>query len=238
MLIDEGAECVFVVQNQAILERVSSLFPNSSFFACDVEQEGEIEALRTEIGAVYSSFDGLLHSLAFADYSGGMKPFHETTKRAFLQAMDISCFSLIEIARAFADLLKPNASVVTMSISTTRMASVNYGYMAPIKAALDSSLAFLTKAFSEFSQIRFNAVAPSLLKTSASAGIPGYLDSYLFAEQVIPRKSPVQTEEAAAAVVFLLSPRSSGIVSQKIVVDAGMSTNYFDKKIIEKVVNS
>ena len=76
MLIDEGAECVFVVQNQAILERVSSLFPNSSFFACDVEQEGEIEALRTEIGAVYSSFDGLLHSLAFADYSGEIGRAH------------------------------------------------------------------------------------------------------------------------------------------------------------------
>ena len=53
------------------------------------------------------------------------------------------------------------------------MASENYGYMAPIKAALDSSLAFLAKSFSRFSQVRFNAVAPGLLKTSASAGIPG-----------------------------------------------------------------
>ncbi len=234
-LIEEGSECVFVVQNQAILERASKLFPESDFFTCNVECEEDIKALREAVGAKYDSFDGMLHSIAFADYSEGMKPFHETPKCAFLQALDISCFSLVELARAFADLLKPNASVVTMSISTTTMASENYGYMAPIKAALDSSLAFLTKSFSAFSQIRFNAVAPSLLKTSASAGIPGYLDSYLFAEQAIPRKSAVQTEEAAAAVVFLLSPRSSGIVSQKIVVDAGMSTNYFDKHIIDKV---
>ncbi len=236
MLTDEGAECVFVVQNDAVLERASKLFPDAAFFTCDVEKEEEIVALREKIGARFDSFDGLLHSIAFADYSGGMKPFHETPKRAFLQALDISCFSLVEISRAFADLLKPNASVVTMSISTTRMASENYGYMAPIKAALDSSLAFLTKSFSTFSQIRFNAVAPSLLKTSASAGIPGYLDSYLFAEQAIPRKSPVQTDEAAATAVFLLSPRSSGIAAQKIIVDAGMSTNYFDKQIVEKVV--
>ena len=40
------------------------------------------------------------------------------------------------------------------------MASENYGYMAPIKAALDSSLAFLAKSFSRFSQVRFNAVSP------------------------------------------------------------------------------
>ncbi len=236
MLIDEGSECIFVVQNRLVLERASKLFPDSVFFTCDVEKEEEILKLREDVGKKYDSFDGLLHSIAFADYSEGMKPFHETPKKAFLQALDISCFSLLEIARAFADLLKPNASVVTMSISTTRMASENYGYMAPIKAALDSSIAFLTKSFSSFSRIRFNAVAPSLLKTSASAGIPGYLDSYLFAEQAIPRKSPVQTDEVAATVVFLLSPRSSGIVSQKIVVDAGMSTNYFDKQIIDKVI--
>ena len=60
--------------------------------------------------------------------------------------------------------------------------------------------------------------------------------SYLFAERAIPRKTALQTEEAAAVVVFLLSPRSSGVVSQKIVVDAGMATNYFDKAIIDRVV--
>ena len=237
-LLEEGSECVFVVQNETIRERARQLFPQSDFYVCDVEKEEDILALRDNVGKKYDAFDGLLHSIAFADYSDGMKPFHETSKKAFLQALDISCFSLVEIARAFADLLKPNASVVATSISTTRMASENYGYMAPIKAALDSSLAFLSKSFSAFSQIRFNAVAPSLLKTSASAGIPGYLDSYLYAEQAIPRKSAVRTEEAAAVIVFLLSPRSSGVVSQKIIVDAGMSTNYFDKQIVDKVVNS
>jgi enoyl-[acyl-carrier protein] reductase I len=99
---------------------------------------------------------------------------------------------------------------------------------------LDSSLAFLAKSFSRFSRIRFNAVAPGLLKTSASAGIPGYVDAYLYAEQIIPRKKAVQTEEVANAAVFLLSPRSSGINAQRIVVDAGMSINYFDREIIEK----
>ena len=236
LLKEEGAECVFVVQNDAISERVKKLFPDSEIFTCDVEKEEDIKNLRTKVGEKYESFDGMLHSIAFADYSDGMKPFHETPRRAFLQALEISCFSLVELSNAFSDLFTPNASVVTMSISTTQMASENYGYMAPIKAALDSSLAFLTKSFSSFSNVRFNAVAPSLLKTSASAGIPGSLDSYLYDEQVIPRKSPVQTEEAAAAVVFLLSPRSSGIVAQKIVVDAGMAINYFDKKIIESVV--
>jgi len=165
-----------------------------------------------------------------------MKPFHETPKPAFLQAVDISCYSLVALCRAFQDLLDPDASVVTISISTTQMASENYGYMAPIKAALDSSLAFLAKSFSRFSRVRFNAVAPSLLKTSASAGIPGYVESYLYAEQVIPRKQALRTEEAAHVVAFLLSPRSSGINAQRIVVDAGMSINYFDRELIHRAM--
>jgi enoyl-[acyl-carrier protein] reductase I len=116
------------------------------------------------------------------------------------------------------------------------MASENYGYMAPVKAALDSAIVFLAKSFSRWSRIRFNAVAPSLLKTSASAGIPGYADAYLYAEEVIPRKKAVQTEEVANAVAFLLSPRSSGINAQRIVVDAGMSINYFDRDLVRRAL--
>jgi enoyl-[acyl-carrier protein] reductase I len=163
-----------------------------------------------------------------------VRPFHETTKQSFLRAIDISCYSLIAVCNALKDLLDNNASVVTISISTTRMASESYGYMAPVKAALESSLAFLAKSFSQFSEVRFNAVAPGLLKTSASAGIPGYVDSYLYAEQVIPRKRAVLTDEVANAAAFLLSPRSSGINAQSIVLDAGMSINYFDRDIIDR----
>src|SRR6185437_5941485 len=142
------------------------------------------------------------------------------------------------ICQALEKLIEPDASVVTISISTTRMASENYGFMAPVKAALDSSLVFLAKSFSQFSQVRFNAVAPGLLKTSASAGIPGYVDAYLYAEQATLRKQAVRTEEVADVAAFLLSPRSAGINAQRIVVDAGMSTNYFDAELIKAALGS
>jgi enoyl-[acyl-carrier protein] reductase I len=148
--------------------------------------------------------------------------------------MDISCYSLMALSHMFQDMFDPDGAVVTVSISTTRMAAENYGFMAPCKAALDSTLVFLAKSFSQSSRVRFNAVAPGLLKTSASAGIPGYVDSYLFAEQATMRKRAVQTEEAAAVAAFLLSPRSSGVNAQNVVVDAGMSANYFDRDLVRK----
>jgi enoyl-[acyl-carrier protein] reductase I len=236
VLAEEGAKCVYVVQNEQIRTNVQKLAPEAPIFVCDVEDENQIARLAEELAARGEKFHGLVHSLAFADYSAGMKPFHETPRKAFLQAVDISCYSLIALSNALKDLLDPDASVVTISISTTQMACENYGFMAPIKAALDSALVFLAKSFSRFSRIRFNAVAPGLLKTSASAGIPGYLDAYLYAEQVIPRREGIRTEEAAAVAAFLLSPRSSGVNAQKIIVDGGMAMNYFDRAIIERVV--
>ena len=236
VLSEAGARCVYVVQNEEVRQSVVKLLAPADVFICDVEREEQIVRLHDELASRNEKFHGLVHSIAFADYSAGPKPFHETAKKAFLQAVDISCFSLIAICNGLKELLDADASVVTISISTTQMASENYGYMAPIKAALDSSLAFLVKSFSKFSRVRFNAVAPGLLKTSASAGIPGYVESYLYAEQVIPRKKAIQTEEAANAAAFLLSPRSSGINAQRIVVDAGMSINYFDRELIHRAL--
>ncbi|MEX2140996.1 MAG: SDR family oxidoreductase [Pirellulales bacterium] len=236
VLIDAGAEVVYVVRNAARRGKMQPLVGDADVFTCDVEFEDQIQQLARDLSARYDVFHGLVHSIAFADYEGRIQAFHQTPKRAFLRAVDISCFSLIALSDALKDLLARDASVVTISISTTRMASENYGYMAPVKAALDSSLAFLAKSFSQFSEVRFNAVAPSLLKTSASAGIPGYIDAYLYAEQVIPRKRAVQTDEVAHAAAFLLSPRSSGINAQQIVIDAGMSINYFDREIIGRVM--
>lgn len=237
-LTEVGAEVVYVVRSEARKQSLTKLFGDAPVFVCDVEFEDQVARVRDEIAASHSKIDGLVHSIAFADYEGGIKPFHETGKKQFLRTMDISCYSFIAVANAFRDLLSESASVVTISISTTTMASENYGFMAPVKAALDSSLAFLAKSFSSFSNVRFNAVAPGLLKTSASAGIPGYVDSYLFAEQVIPRKQAVATQEAANTAVFLLSPRSSGVTAQRIVVDAGMAINYFDREVVRKVVEN
>jgi enoyl-[acyl-carrier protein] reductase I len=234
VLAEAQAEVVYVVRSQERRASVARLLPDAEIHVCDVEHAAEITAVRDAIAARRPVVHGLVHSIAFADYEGGPQPFHATPKDAFLRSVDVSCYSLMAIANAFRDLLDRTASVVTISISTTRMASENYGYMAPIKAALDSSLAFLAKSFSQFSEVRFNAVAPGLLKTSASAGIPGYVDSYLFAEQATLRKRAVATAEAANVAAFLLSPRASGINAQSIVVDAGMSVNYFDRDLVTR----
>jgi enoyl-[acyl-carrier protein] reductase I len=233
VLTAAGAQVIHVVRSEERREQVRKLVGDTPVHVCDVEHQEQIDRVRDEIAAQHRPIQGFVHSIAFADYSAGWLPFHETPRRAFLQAVDVSCFSFIALANAFRDLIdEEQGSVVTVSISTTRMAAENYGYMAPVKAALDSSVCFLAKSFSKFSNIRFNAVCPGLLKTSASAGIPGYIDSYLHAEKATLRRRAVQTDEVANAVAFLLSPRSSGLNAQGLVIDAGMSVNYFDDSLV------
>jgi enoyl-[acyl-carrier protein] reductase I len=236
VLSEAKANVIYSVRSEARKEGVAKILPGADIFVCDVEREEEVKKLAEDVGKKYPRLHGIVHSIAFANYEGGVKPFHETKKKDFLQSMDISCYSLIAIANAFKGLLDEKASVVTISISTTRIAAEPYGFMAPVKAALDSTICFLAKSFSSFSQVRFNSVNAGLLKTSASAGIPGYLDYYLFAEQLTLRKKALTTKEVANVVAFLLSERSSGINAQGIVADAGMSVNYFDKDIIKKAL--
>lgn len=230
-LLENGADLIFTVQNEDIRAKVATLFPEKKIYLLDVENEDAIKSFGKKLEAENIVLNGFLHSIAFANYSEGIKPFHETKLKDYLQASTISCFSLIALSNALKDVFDKEASVVTISISNTR--ATNYGYMGPIKASLDSAVAFLAKSFSKDSNIRFNAVCSGPLKTSASAGIPGYINNYLFAEQLTLRHRALETQEVANSVVFLLSSASSGINASGMMVDAGMSANYFDEQVVE-----
>lgn len=232
-LEEQGARVLYSVRSEARRKSLETLLAGKPVFVCDVEQEGAAARLAAEVAqAGHGPLHGLVHSIAFANYSEGFKSFQETKRADFLQATAVSAFSLVELARAFQPQFAKDASVVTIGISSLLVTPDNYGYMGPIKAALESCTRFLAKSFSADSEVRFNVVGSGPLKTSASAGIPGYLESYLYAEKLTFRRRNLSTQEVANTALFLLSPRSSGVNGTTLVVDAGLGSNYFDKEII------
>lgn len=232
-LEEQGARVVYAVRSEARKKSLETLLAGKPVFVCDVEEEGAAARLAAEVAAAgFAPLHGLVHSIAFANYAEGFKAFHETKRKDFLQATAISAFSLVELANAFKPHFSPKASVVTIGISSLLVTPDNYGYMGPIKAALESSVRFLAKSFSADGEVRFNVIGSGPLKTSASAGIPGYLESYLYAEKLTFRKRNLSTQEVADPTLFLLSERSSGINGTTLVIDAGLGSNYFDKDII------
>ncbi len=229
----EAARAIYSVRSEARKKSLETLLAGKPMFICDVEQDGAADRLAAELTAAnLGPLHGVVHSIAFANYSDGFKAFYETKRADFLQATAISAFSLVELARALKPLLARDASIVTIGISSLLVTPDNYGYMGPIKAALDSAARFLAKSFSADTEVRFNVVGSGPLKTSASAGIPGYIESYLYAEKLTFRKRNLSTQEVANSAVFLLSPASSGINGTTLVIDAGLGSNYFDAELI------
>jgi enoyl-[acyl-carrier protein] reductase I len=232
-LEEEGARVIYSVRSEERRKSLETLLAGRPVHVCDVEREGAADRLAAEVAAAAKApLDGIVHSIAYANYSGGLQPFQATKRADFLQASAVSAFSLVEISRAFAPHLARDASVVTIGISSLLVTPDNYGYMGPIKAALESAARFLAKSFSSASEVRFNVVGSGPLRTSASAGIPGYLESYLYAEKLTFRKRNLETQEVANAALFLLSGRSSGINGATLTVDAGLGCNQFDKDVI------
>ena len=238
-LEEQGAKVIYSVRSETRRHSLTALLAARPVFVCDVEHEGAVNRLASEIAAAgHGPIHGIVHSIAFANYSAGPRAFHETTRADFLQATAVSSFSLVEIARAFKSALARDASVVTIGISSLLVTPDNYGYMGPVKAALESTARFLAKSFSADSEVRFNVVGAGPLKTSASAGIPGYVESYLYAEKLTFRKRNLDTQEVANAAAFLISPRSSGLNGTTVVVDAGLGSNYFDRDIIRRTMRA
>ena len=94
-----------------------------------------------------------------------------------------------------------DASVVTISISTTRMASENYGFMAPVKAALiHRSCSSQSRSASSLASV--STPSPRAAENLGPAGIGIRRLTFL------PSKSPPEgrPDPEAADVAFLLSP--------------------------------
>jgi enoyl-[acyl-carrier protein] reductase I len=232
ILKEAGAKVIFTVQHEMAQEKVQKLFPDDGAYILDVESDESFDNLTKIFKEKNIQLDGMLHSIAFANLIEP-KPFHETSWKDYAQADRISCFSLTMMAGRLKEFFSDEASVVTVSISDTKATS--YGFLGPIKAALDATVPFLAKSFSEFSKVRFNAICSGPLKTSASSGIPGYIDNYLYAEQLTLRKQALKTVEVANSIVFMLAPVSSGINGTCLTIDAGMDCNYFDQDIVKTV---
>lgn len=228
-LLSEGAQVTLSVQNFEVLSRVEKLFPELTIVCADLGVSNGARELGQSFQNKNIKFDGILHSMAFLRFEEG-RSFHQTPWDVFSEAMRISTFSLVELSEALIPCFNPTASIVTVSISD--LLATSYGAMGPVKATLEAAVAYLAKSLSSHGEIRVNAIGSGPLKTSASAGIPGYIENYIYAEKMTLRKRALETQEVANLAVFLLSGASSGMNASTYRIDAGMRVNAFDQELV------
>ena len=77
-VLDEvKAHVIYSVQSVERKESVSKILPGADIFVCNVELEHEIAKLAEDVSKKYPKIHGIVHSIAFANYEEGLKPFHE-----------------------------------------------------------------------------------------------------------------------------------------------------------------
>lgn len=202
-----------------VADLVEPLSP-SLFLPCNVQDDEQVKSTFDTIRDKWGSIDILIHCLAFAkkdDLTGG---FSETSREGFKLALEISAYSLAQLAGVAKPLMKQGGSIVTLTYLGGVRAIPNYNVMGVAKAALESSVRYLAAELGE-QNIRVNAISAGPIRTLASSAVGGILDMIHHVEQVAPLKRTVTQLEVGNAAAFLCSDLASGITGQVLYVDAG-----------------
>ena len=152
------------------------LSPVPEIFELDVTKPSDIRAAVGAIGERWDRIDGLVHSLAYAppDALGGK--FLTTPWESVATALQVSAFSLKELAAGFLPLMKEHGgSIITLDFDNSTQAWPKYDWMGVSKAALESVTRYLARDLGRY-KIRVNAICAGPLATLAASGIPGFKD--------------------------------------------------------------
>jgi len=202
-----------------VAELVEPLNP-SIFLPCNVQDDAQIQETFKTIGEKWGKLDILVHCLAFANKEDLSGEFSKTSRPGFTQALDISTYSLIQLAGAAKPLMTEGGSIVTLTYLGGVKVIPNYNVMGIAKAGLEMSVRYLASELGS-QNIRVNGISAGPIRTLASSAVGGILDMIHHVEQVAPLRRTVTQLEVGNAATFLCSDLASGITGQILYVDAG-----------------
>ena len=202
-----------------VKELVEPLAP-SIFLPCNVQDDAQIAATFEAIGQQWGKLDILIHCLAFAGKDALSGDFSNVSRADFTQALEISTYSLTQLAGAAKPLMTEGGSIVTLTYLGGVKVIPNYNVMGIAKAGLEMSVRYLAAELGP-NNIRVNAISAGPIRTLASSAVGGILDMIHHVEQVAPLRRTVTQLEVGNAAAFLCSDLSSGVTGQVLYVDAG-----------------
>jgi enoyl-[acyl-carrier protein] reductase I len=223
-LHEAGARLAFTYQGDRLKDNVAGLtkteMPDSPLLPCDVTKQAEVEETFARVGAEFGKLDFLIHSIAFAPREALEGEYLKTDREAFLTALEISAYSLTQLARAAAPLMADGGSIVTMSFHGAEKVYQGYNVMGVAKAALESSVRYLAADLGP-RNIRVNAISAGPIQTLSARGVSGLTTMLKHHAERAPLQRNVEPREVGDTALFLCSPLSSGITGATIYVDCG-----------------
>ena len=220
----QGAELAFTYQGDSLEKRVRPLAASvgSTLLApCDVTDDASIDSAFAQIGAEWDGIDFVLHAIGWADKTYLRGKYLDTPRAAFLQAMDISCFSFTAVAQRAVPMMRHGGSLLTMTYLGAERVMPHYNVMGVAKAALESSVRYLAADLGSMG-IRVNALSAGPMKTlAASGGIGDFRYILRWNQYNSPLERNTTLDDVGGAGLYLLSPLSAGVTGEVHHVDSG-----------------
>jgi|SRR6185312_6982439 len=227
--IKQGATCGFgYLPVEKMERRVRKAMEEGGFgqdwlYPCDVSKDEDIEKFFAAAKERFGTIDFLVHSLAFADRNYlKIGAFLSTPREVFKQAMDISAYSLIALARGAAPLMPDGGSILALTYLGSEKAVPGYNVMGVAKAALESSMRYLAFELGE-KKIRVNTLSAGPVRTLSAMAVGGIDEMFDHVAKKSPLKRNIDGDEVGKTAAYLLSDLSSGVTGENIFVDSGFN---------------
>ncbi len=222
----QGAELAFTYQGEALEKRVLPLAASVGsdlVIPCDVSDDASTDAAFAALARRWDGLDFVVHAIGFADKQYLRGRYMDTPRSAFLQAMDISCYSFVSVCQRAVPMMKPGGSLLTLSYLGAERVVPHYNVMGVAKAALEASVRYLAADLGT-AGIRCNAISAGPIKTLAASGIGDFRYILRWNQLNSPMRRNVTIEEVGGAGLYLLSDLSSGVTGEVHHVDCGYHT--------------
>lgn len=222
----QGAELAFTFQGEALKKRVEPLAASvgsSLVLPCDVSEEKGIEQVFEALKKQWGTLDFVVHAIGFSDKEELKGKYVNTTRKNFLNSMDISCYSFTEVARHAAPLMREGGSLLTLTYYGAEKVMPHYNVMGLVKAALEASVRYLAMDLGG-ENIRVNAISAGPIKTLAASGIGDFRYILKWNQYNSPLKRNTSLEDVGNSALYLLSDLSSGVTGEVLHVDSGYHT--------------
>ena len=223
---EQGAELAITYLNERFEKKLAPIAEDlgcsERLYPCDVSKPEEIKALRESLERDFGKIDFFVHSIAFSPKEGLGGHFTDIPKDAFNIAMEISVYSLIELARELKPIMNKGGSILTLSYYGGVKYIPNYNLMGVAKAALESSVKYLAEDLGR-DGIRVNAISAGPIKTLAAAGIGDFSFMLKWNAAHSPLRRNVTINEVGNSGMYLLSDLSSAVTGEIHYVDGGFN---------------
>ena len=222
-LAAEGAELAFSYQGDAFGKRVQPLAASvgSDFLVdVDVTNSESMDAAFAALKDRWGTIDFVVHAIAFADKAELAGRFKDTARENFKVALDISCYSFIDVANRAADLMPDGGSIITLTYGGSNRVTPFYNVMGVAKAALEASVRYLANDLGP-QGVRVNAVSPGPMKTLAGAAIGGARKTFRHTEANSPMRQNATLEAVGGTAAWLCSDYGNCTTGEIVTVDCG-----------------